>query len=414
MKKKSSLRRFLTNIYLHAFFNRLMMLSPLYAIFMQEHGMTDMQLSFLFILLSVGTFCMQIPTTWLMNLIGKKNTVIVGQLAKAAAFALWLLVPNFWGFAVGMFIWGIQYAAHNVAYESIIYEGLRARRNHDIYARVLGTRYNFSAVGAALSSCGSLLLLLGLDYAAITYISIAVLGLSIFFIARVKLPEHSARHRTKHKPRFMTVFKTGTRICMRTPCIFLMMVLTLVVSNICYLDDYISPIGIEIGLPLAFVGIAQFFIMGCTILGQTFAYRFKSVPDWILYTTICAAGFSYVMFSIFYSVSGLWLLGLGYVLFAGIYVLLYSRFQDFLPTSYRSVILSLYSIGDNMIYVITCLLVGLGGSMGSWRFSVLLLGAILVATGLWALLVIRDKCALAQNPSLRPVKTLRPASDDMI
>jgi hypothetical protein len=259
-----------------------------------------------------------------------------------------------------------------------------------------------------------LLLLLGLDYAAITYISIAVLALSIFFIARVKIPAHSERVRAKRKTRFMTVFKTGTRICMRTPCIFLMMILTLVVSNICYLDDYINPIGIEIGLPLAFVGIAQFFIMGCTILGQTFAYRFKHVPDWILYSIICVAGASYMLFSIFYTVSGLWLLGLGYVLFAGIYVLLYSRFQDFLPASYRSVILSLYSIGDNIIYVITCLLIGLGGSMGSWRNGVAILGAILVATGFWALLVIRDKCALAQTPIRRTVKTLRPASDDMI
>ena len=60
--------------------------------------------------------------------------------------------------------------------------------------------------------------------------------------------------------------------------------LTLLVRNICYLDDYLSPIGIEIGLPVVYVGLVQFFALGCSVLGQTFAHRFKSVPDWILYS----------------------------------------------------------------------------------------------------------------------------------
>ncbi len=409
MKKKSALRRFLTNVYAHAFFNKLMMLSPVYAIFMQSHGISDIALSSLFIILSVGIFCTQIPVTWLTNRVGQKNTIIIGQLAKAIAFLLWIYWPTYWGFAIGMFIWGIQGAAHNVAFEGLIYEELRARRHSELYAKVLGVRYNVAAVASALSAFGSLLMFLGYDF--ITYVSVAVLGISIIFIARIQ-PRQRTMRAPVRKTRFMTLFKTGTRICMRTPCILLMMMLTLLVSNICYLDDYLSPIGLEIGLPLAFVGIVQFFILGCTVLGQTFAYRFQRIPDWILYTAICVAGLGYVLFSLFYSVSGLWLLGASYVLFAGLYVLLYARFQDFLPQSYRAVILSLYSIGDNIIYIFTCLLIGLGGSLGSWRYSVLILGAILVGIGLWALLFIRDRCTVGTLPNVRGAKTIRPTSDD--
>ena len=50
MKKKSSLRRFLANIYAYIFFNKLLLLTPVYAVFMQEHGMSDMALSALFII----------------------------------------------------------------------------------------------------------------------------------------------------------------------------------------------------------------------------------------------------------------------------------------------------------------------------------------------------------------------------
>lgn len=134
----------------------------------------------------------------------------------------------------------------------------------------------------------------------------------------------------------------------------------------------------------------------------------------MLYSTICVAGLGYVLFAIFYSVSGLWLLGASYVLFAALYVLMYSRFQDFLPQAYRAVILSLYSIGDNIVYVFTCLLIGLGGTLGSWRYSILILGAILVAIGLWAVLFIRDRCEIKNAPVARVAKTLRHAHDDVI
>ena len=413
MKKKTTLRRVLTNIYAYIFFNKLLLLSPVYAVFMQEHGMSDMQLSALFIILSVGTFMCQIPATWITNKLGQKNAINLGQILKAFAFALWLIWPTFWGFAIGMFLWGIQSAFFNVAFEGMLYDELRARRHHDIYARVLGTRYNVSAVAAALSAFGSLLMFVGYEW--ITLASLVSIAISMICINRIQLRAHprTAPKRVR-KTNFIKLFRTGTRICIQTPCIFLMLMLTLLVSNICYLDDYLSPIGVEIGLPIVYVGLVQFFALGCSVLGQTFAHRFKSVPDWVLYSAICIAGGLYMVFSVCYNVTGLWALGAAYALFAAIYILLYSRFQDFLPSSYRSVILSLYSIGDNIIYIVTCLLIGLGGTMGSWRYSIFVLGAIIVLIGMWALLFIKNRCAVQYNPNIRVIKTTRPTGDDIV
>ena len=413
MGKRNSLRRFLANIYGFIFFNKLLLLSPVYAVFMQSHGMTDMQLSSLFIILSVGTFMCQIPVTWITNKLGAKNATNLGQVLKAFAFALWLLWPTYAGFALGMFLWGIQSAFFNVAFEGMLYDELRARRHHDIYTRVLGTRYNVSAVAAALSAFGSLLMFAGYEW--ITLASLLSVAISMICINRIQLRRRPKNIKSRvRKTNFMKLFRAGTKICIKTPCIFLMLMLTLLVSNICYLDDYLSPIGVEIGLPVVYVGLVQFFALGCSVLGQTFAHRFKTVPDWILYSSICLAGGLYILFSVFYSVAGLWALGAAYALFAAIYILLYSRFQDFLPTGYRSVILSLYSIGDNVVYIITCLLIGLGGTMGSWRFSIFFLGSIIVLIGMWALLFIKNRCAAQYNPNLRTIKTIRPTGDDIV
>ncbi len=412
MKKKSSLRRFLTNIYGYAFFNKLTLLSPVYAVFMQSHGMNEMQLSSLFMILSVATFSLQIPATWVTNRIGPKRALALGQLLKAIGFVLWLVWPTYWGFAIGMALWGVMTAFYGVAFEAMIYDELRARRHHNLYAKVLGTRYNIQAAAAALSAFGSLLMFVGYEW--ITIASLIPLALSVVFIMRIDLRKSGTAVRPKRKTSFIKIFRTGARMCARTPCIFLMMTLSLLVSNMAYLDDYLSPIALDIGMPVEFVGIVTFFILACSVLGQTFAYRFSKIPDWVLYTTICVAGAAYVAFAGAYSVNGLWILGVAYVLFSAIYILLYSRFQDFVPTSYRSVILALYNIGDNIIYVGTCFIIGLGGSAGSWRYSVAILGATIVLIGLWALLFVRDKCSVAQIQNPRGVKTLHPTGDDIV
>ena len=406
MNKNSALRRFLRNVYGYSFFNKLILLTPVYAVFMQKHGLTDLQLSLMFVILSAGTFLMQIPVTWITNKLGAKPAIMLGQLLKAVAFVLWLVWPTFWGFAIGMFLWGVEWAFFNVSFEGMVYDELRARRHAAIYSRVLGVRYNVQAVGTALSAFGSLLMFAG--YGWITFASLVSLALSVICIVRIKLHSHSPKTRHIRKTHFIKLFKTGVKICAKTPCILLMLLLSLFVANIAYLDDYLSPIGLEIGLPVEFVGAIQFLVLGCAVLGQTFAYRFARVRDWILYGLICAGGAAFVMFSLFYSVSGLWALGLAYVLFSGLNVLLYARFQDFVPTTYRSVILSLYSIGDNLIYIGTCLVIGLGGMLGSWRYSIMILGMILIGVGLWALIGIRDKCALANTPGAHAVKTAHP------
>ena len=412
MKTNASLRSFLRNIYGYAFFNKFLLLSPVYAVFMQDHGMSDMQLSVLFILISVATIGTQIPIAWIVGKIGRKNTVILGQVLKGIGFTLWLVWPNFWGFAVGMLLWGTMSACYNTAFEGIIYDELRARHHHNIYARVLGTRFNVQALGAGLAATGSLLMFVG--YRWITIVSLITTAISIFCIARVHLTPRVVRPVQTKKIPVMKLFKNAFHICRATPCIFLMMLLCQMTANFSYVDEYLSPIGLEIGLPVEWVGLMQFFVLMCMILGQTFAYRFAKIKDWVLYSTICALGGCFILFALDYSLFGLWSFGLAYVLSNGLFVLQYSRFQDFVPTTQRTVMLSIYSMSDNMVYMLMCLVMGIGGSFGSWRYSMLAIGTIEVAVGMWALLFIGDKCALRNVNGAKGIKTDHQIGSDIV
>lgn len=410
MNKNSSLRRFLNNIYGFSFFNALLLLAPVYTIFMQDCGMTEMELSISFIVWSVAVFTLQIPAAWLSEKIGQKNIIIIGQIFKAAAFTLWILWPSFWGFCLGQFLWGVQGAIYNVAFEGMMYDELRARKHHKFYAKVLGRRKNISAIGSALSASGSLLLFFGYEW--ITALSVLALGISTIFVARIRI-QHKPRvtkSKKNNSQNFLKVFGTGAKIIRGTPCIFYMLLLTVLVGNFSYFNDYLSVIGVEVGLRKEFIGIVPFFIQGCQMIGNFFAHRFTHVRDRTLFTAVSVGGVIFVLFSIFYSVPALLLLGLAYVLFSIIKVLMYSRFQDFVPSTYRSVMLSIYSIADQIMYMSALLVIGLGGSMGSWRYSSLFLGMICVAIGIWAILFVKDRCAVGQNPNIRVVKTRQSTS----
>ena len=415
MKKDKSLRKFLHGIYGYAFFNKFLLISPVYAVFMQGHGITEMQLSTLLIVFSVATIVTQVPATWLTNKVGHKNAIMFGQLLKGIGFTLFLVWPTFYGFFVGMFLWGTMSAFYGTAYEGLIYDGLRARHHNNIYARVLGMRYNAQAVGSAMAAFGSLLMFFG--YGWVTLASLISMAMSMFCISRADInPTGRALPAKPAKPiKTIKLFTNVYGLCRALPCMFLSMAVCLFVRDFSYLDDYLSPIGIEIGLPVEYVGLIQFFVLGCMILGQTYAYRFANVRERTKFMAICALGGLFTLFAFDYSLGGLLLLGAAYVIMRALHVLLYARFQDFVPPAYRTTVLSVYNVADKTFYSILCLVMGIGGTLGSWRYGVLALGIFLIGVGIWAFVVIGNKCSIANvRRNKNAIKTKYPVGNDIV
>ena len=61
-------------------------------------------------------------------------------------------------------------------------------------------------------------------------------------------------------------------------------------------------------------------------------------------------------------------------------------------TRYRSVVLSLYTTINYVLYMLVCGIVGLGASLGSWRYSIFILGGLMIGLGLYAKIFVRNTC----------------------
>lgn len=385
------MKRLFISLYGFAFFNKFLLLTPVYAIFMQENGLSDLQLSTMFIVSALGTILGQIPIAFLTNRLGQRWSMIVGQFAKLFAILLWLFMPNYIGFFVGMFLWGVQAGFRSVAFEGLVYDSISAYGLRADYSRILGRKSTYESVGVALSAFGSLLMFLGYDW--VTWASAFAILLSMLCLLAIPYrPEMQSVPVSTLK--FRKLLRSGIRIILKTPCLMSVMLVTLLAANLPYLDDFLSPIGLQIGIPTEFVGLVPLFLLGCATLGQRFAYRFSHITDWFLYCLIGVVGICFILFGGTYSTGTLWLLGVAYMLFYGIYTLLYARFQHMLPVAYRSIVLSVYTTINYLIYIGVCGVVGLGSTLGSWRFSIIILGVLMLILMAGAFLFVRPRCKI--------------------
>lgn len=383
------MRRLLLGIYGFAFFNKFLLLTPVYTIFMQQNGLTDFQLSTMFIVSSLGTILGQVPITNITNHLGQRWSMMIGQILKTVAILLWLVMPNYAGFFIGMFMWGIQAGFRGVAFEGLVYDSVASYGGRADYSRILGRKSTYESIGVALSAFGSLLMFMG--YTWVTWASVVAILLSMVCLLIIPYnPTMSGR--TTATVHMIKLLKTGVKICLRTPCLMSVMMMTLLVINIPFLDEFLSPIGLQIGVPTEYVGLMSLFLLGCATLGQRFAYKFSKISDTFLYVLIGLVGVAFVLFGIEYNVNALWLMGIAYMLFYGIYTLLYSRFQHIIPSRNRSIVLSLYTTINYILYMIVCGIVGLGATLGSWRYSIFILGGLMVVLGGYALLFMRNRC----------------------
>ena len=381
------MRRLLLGIYGFAFFNKFLLLTPVYAIFMQQNGVGDVLLSMMFLISSGATVLGQMPIAYITNRFGGRNAMIFGQLLKATAVVLWLFIPNLFGFIFGVILWGIQAGFRSVAFEGLIYDRVSLAGHARDYTRILGRKATFESIGVALSAFGSLLMFLGYDW--VTWASVAAICISVLCL--LLLRGRGVKERISQTG-FRTMFRNGLRTCMNKPCLMSIMLLTLLVVNVPYLDDFLSPIALQLGFATEYVGVVPLFLLLCATLGQRFAYKFNKVSDAVLYSMIGVSGVLYILFSYTYSPLSLWMLGGAYVLIWGVYTLMYSRFQHMIPSRHRSIVLSLFTTLTYLVYMLVCAIIGIGASIGSWRYSIFALGLIVIGICVWAIWRVRRRC----------------------
>lgn len=99
-------RRFERAWVAHGFLRELILIYPVYSIMMGQHGMDPFRLSLLFALWSATVVVLEVPSGTLADLVSRRTLLVASGLIKACSYPVWLLLPGFFGYLLGFFLWG--------------------------------------------------------------------------------------------------------------------------------------------------------------------------------------------------------------------------------------------------------------------------------------------------------------------
>lgn len=121
------------------FFEGFVPIMALYAImFGRVGGLNLEQIGLLFALWGVAYVAAELPSGVLADYWSRKHVMVIGGLLRAAGFAVWMIWPNFTGYAVGFALWGAQIACSSGALAAYLHNELRAQDREQAYARYFG------------------------------------------------------------------------------------------------------------------------------------------------------------------------------------------------------------------------------------------------------------------------------------
>lgn len=140
------------------FFEGFVPITALYAIMFERVGGLDFeQISLLFALWTVSFLIFELPSGVLADYWSRRNVIVLGGLLRALGFSVWLIQPNFVGYAIGFTLWGASLTCSSGAITALLHSELNAIDRGKQFAKYYGwttSAYWFGALVSYLIAAG--------------------------------------------------------------------------------------------------------------------------------------------------------------------------------------------------------------------------------------------------------------------
>lgn len=363
------------------FFRELIPIYPVYAVMMTESGVTPLELSILFIVWSGTVVLLEVPSGVWGDRLPRKALVLLAQLLKSAAYALWLVLPNFWGFLAGFVCWGLGGAILTGTIDALLYEELAAHGGEPSFARIYGRGRAIAEIGVGCALLIGGVLSQWMGYAPVLVFS-SVSPLIAALVAWRLLPNPQV-HPAAQRESYLHTLRSGWQHAMRTRAILYIVVLFAGVGTFFGVyDEYVGPFLRERHFSLAMIGIVTALYQGCRAGGMWLAGRFPRL-------SLRRLGFAYVAGALCLTLAPfagdvpmVFVLALFVILFALAEIILQTELQHVIESHARATVTSVVSMAREIAGMLYYLAIGLVATATSWQGMTSLLGGACVAFAL--------------------------------
>lgn len=361
------------------FFDTFLLIVPFYAVMFAEKGLRPAEIGVVLTAWSLTGLVLEVPCGALADRTSRRWLLAVAQLVRCAGFLVWIAFPTFWGFLIGLMLWGLKSATFNGAFEAVVYDELKALGREDEYARIIGRTQAARAGGGV---CASLIAAVVVTQGyTLLNIASAVAGLAAAASA-LTLP-HAPKAITTTRWGYFSHLKQGVAQAATLPGVpTLLVFIAGMQAVVMACADYWPLFAKEVGLPKPGIALFMAATAGMAMGAAIVAHRFRALSLTQLRLLLMASGAGLMFGAATYQLWSL-VLVLGFVGFYWIVdVNADARFQHALKPETRATVGSVKGFAMQAGTSLMMLLLGVTADLtGAYRTAFVLTGIALTA---WA------------------------------
>ncbi len=318
---------------------------PIWVIFLQDKGITLTQIGLLEAVAWVLTAVVEVPTGALADRWGRKTSIAIGSIVYAASMFLILAEAMSPAFLLGYALWNTSFAFVSGADQALLYDTLKAdgreseaaKQSGRSQAIQMGSQGIAALAGAALATID-----ITLCFTLCGFAALASGGL----ILTVKEPPH--REEGEEELGYWQNLRTGIGIAARRPIVRTLVLLGATFFTVPLIVYYVllQPYALEVGLPIAALGLVVVGIQAATVVASWLAHRTEG--RFAIVTVVGTAGVlitaACVVLAMRPSIPTIGLMLVVALMPALVGPLLLARLNDLIPSAQRATILSLSAL----------------------------------------------------------------------
>lgn len=352
--------------YAYGYVRELVLIYPTYAIMMLGVGITPLELSILFIIWAATALVLEVPSGTLADLYSRKYLLIISGMLKASAFVVWLIYPQFAGFAMGFVLWGTGSSLASGTAEALVYDTLHARGEASAFTRIYGRGVAANSMGVATA------LLVGGAVAEYGFtaplIVSAVAPLLASAIVVVAIHETRAP-RSVERSAFKATLLAGVSVARTDPWVTIAIAaFAIFVGTYGTIEEYIGPFLYEKpGISLTTIGIISAVAYVARSIGVAFAHRLGTLR---LRSIVALFGLA-AMPLVATQLSGPIIVGVAFGAYfsicAAAEILLQGRLQSRIDDATRATVTSLSSMAQMIVGMVLFFAIGSIAQVFDWH-----------------------------------------------
>ena len=367
-----------------------MIVMPIVVIFFQENGLSLQEVMILQGMYSFMVAIMEIPSGYLADVFGRKNTLILGGIFCFFGFLIISLSFSFWYFIIGEIILGIGSSFISGADSAILYDSLAESKKENEYTKVEGVAYGIGNFSEAIAGiCGGLLAEISLRLPWNVQVVVAGLIIPFTFL----LIEPKKHQQNKLAKSFKTIWQIVKFSMIENKTLKWLIILSSSIGfSTLSLAWFAQPYFKSIDMPLKYFGFAWAFLNLTTGFSSINAYRLQGLLSKNSFLILLSLGISIPVFLLSKSTAIL-----GLILITTVYIvrglatpIMRTYINDLTPSNMRATVLSIRSFCIRVTFALMAPLMGWIVDIYSLGQSFLLLGIIVGITSLAASLKLKS------------------------